>query len=52
MLKMKKMLGSDLFWSLTGGFALGAIAMMSFTETEADLTSYAQQAPATILEQS
>ncbi|WP_420606432.1 hypothetical protein [Novosphingopyxis sp.] len=52
MLKIKKMFHSDLFWSLTGGFALGAVAMVSLQAPETDMTSYAQQASVSALEQS
>ncbi len=52
MLKMKKMFRSDLFWSLAGGFAVGAVAMVSLQTPETDFTSYAQHSSAAVMEQS
>lgn len=52
MLKLKKMIRSDLFWSLTGGFAIGAVAMLNLSPTETDLSSYAQHGPANLIDHS
>ena len=46
MLKLKQLIRSDLFWSLAGGFALGAVAMVGLQPEETEFASYAQQAPA------
>lgn len=50
MLKIKRMIRSDLFWSLTGGFAIGAIAVVSLVEPETDYSSMAQ-APVEMVDQ-
>ncbi len=52
MLKLKKMIRSDLFWSLSGGFALGAVAMVALPAPDTEISSYAQHAPTTVMEQS
>tara|TARA_B100000929_G_scaffold58777_1_gene44295 strand:- start:110 stop:268 length:159 start_codon:yes stop_codon:yes gene_type:complete len=52
MLKLKKIFRSDLFWSLSGGFALGAVAMVTLPTPDTEISSYAQHAPSTALEQS
>ena len=52
MLKLKKMFRSDLFWSLSGGFALGAAAMVSLQTPETDFASYAQHSAPVVMEQS
>lgn len=52
MLKLKKMFRSDLFWSLSGGFAIGAVAMLNLSPSDSDLPSYAQHGPANLIDQS
>lgn len=52
MLTLKKMIRSDLFWSLTGGFAVGAFAMVSLQQPHMVYNSFAQQGPSVIMDRS